>query len=316
MGKLINLKHLYAWGCFKLKYLPKGIERLTNLRGLDQCPVGGGKDDDEAFKLGDLRNLDQLCELWIVIHGDVKIAAGEGEKASPLGNKHQLSKLIISFHWEDEERRSAEILNFLQPHPNLESLDIRGHNGSSAPNWIMSLNNLRYLLLSDWEECEVLPPLGKLPSLVKLSLIDMKGVKKVGVEFMGIEKEMSSASSCITLFPKLKALEFYSMGAWEEWKGVEEWKEEDWDITIMPCLSFLQFWGCSQLKTLPDFLRKTPLQTLNIKDSSSLARCCGKGRGKEWPKISHIPNITIMPEYSDSDFDDEGEGIVEAEDDV
>ncbi|CAN6583182.1 unnamed protein product [Malus baccata var. baccata] len=313
MGKLINLKHLYVRGCHQLKYLPKGIGRLTNLRRLDRCPVGGGKDDDEAFKLGDLRNLDQLRELRINIVGDVKVAAGEGEKASPLGNKQQLSELRISFDWEDGERRSAEILNFLRPHPNLESLDIACFNGSSAPNWLMSLNNLRYLSVRHWNVCEVLPPLGKLPSLETLWLWEMNGVKKVGVEFLGIEKETSSASSCITLFPKLKTLEFWEMEAWEEWKGVEEWKEEDSHITIMPCLSSLKFESCNELKTLPDFLRKTPLQTLKISFCDSLARGCRKGRGKEWPKISHIPNITI--DY-DSDDDDDGEGIVEAEDAV
>ncbi|TQD86965.1 hypothetical protein C1H46_027479 [Malus baccata] len=227
MGKLTNLKHLYLWGCDQLKYLPKGIGRLTNLRRLDRCLVGGGKDDDEAFKLGDLRNLDQLQgRLSIEIVGDVKVVAGEHEKASPLGNKQQLSKLSISFHLEDEER-SAKTLNFLRPHPNLEYLGIKVYNGSTAPNWIMSLNNLRFLHLANWKECEVLPHLGKLPSLETLYLIGMKGVKKVGVEFLGIEKETSSASSCITLFPKLKKLCFYSMKMWEEWKGVEEWKEED-----------------------------------------------------------------------------------------
>ena len=40
----------------------------------------------------------------------------------------------------------------------------------------------------------------------------MEGVKKVGVEFLGIEKETSSASSCITLFPKLKTLYFGDYG--------------------------------------------------------------------------------------------------------
>ncbi|XP_050159534.1 putative disease resistance protein RGA4 isoform X2 [Malus sylvestris] len=328
MGKLINLKHLYVEGCDELKYLPKGIGRLTNLRRLDGCPVGGGKDDDEAFKLGDLRNLDQLQgALWIEIDGDVKVAAGEHEKASPLGNKQQLSGLSIEF----EECGTAEILNFLRPHPNLESLGISGYNGSTAPNWIMSLNNLRILYLKHWGECEVLPPLGILPSLETLILSSMKGVKKVGVEFLGIEKETTSASSCITLFPKLKTLKLWYMEAWEEWKGVEEWKEEDSHITIMPCLSSLQIEYCPQLKTLPDFLRKTPLQTLDISDSWTLARGCQKGRGKEWPKISHIPNIKIIPgkriveaedavelpeRASTSDSDDEGEGMVEAEDAV
>ncbi|KAM2066656.1 hypothetical protein ACFX1T_043104 [Malus domestica] len=310
MGKLINLKHLYVWGCHNLKYLPKGIGRLINLRRLDRCPVGGGKDDDEAFKLGDLRNLDQLQgALWIEIVGDVKVVAGEHEKASPLGNKQQLSELRIEF-----ECGTAEILNFLRPHPNLECLRIKGYNGSSAPNWIMSLNNLRVLDLAWWKECEVLPPLGILPSLERLIVMGMKGVKKVGVEFLGIEKETSSASSCITLFPKLKTLKLWYMEAWEEWKGVEEWKEEDSHITIMPCLSSLDIIDCSQLTTLPDFLRKIPLQTLDISYSPTLARGCQKGRGKEWPKISHIPNIIGLPEYSDSD--DEGEGMAEAEDAV
>ncbi|CAN6583219.1 unnamed protein product [Malus baccata var. baccata] len=175
MGKLINLKHLYVDYCFQL-YLPKGIGRLKNLRGLDRCPVGV-VDDDEAFKLGDLRNLDQLQgRLSIVISGDVKV---EGEKASPLGNKQQLSKLIIMFVGCG---RSAETLNFLRPHPNLESLLVRRHNGSTAPNWIMSLNNLRFLRLEHWNECVVLPPLGRLPFLETLLIESMKGVKKVGVE--------------------------------------------------------------------------------------------------------------------------------------
>ncbi|KAM2925615.1 hypothetical protein FF1_043108 [Malus domestica] len=311
MGKLINLKHLYVYYCWKLKYLPKGIGRLTNLRRLDLCPIGGGKGNDEAFKLGDLRNLDQLHELGIKIDGEVEVAAGEGEKASPLGNKQQLSKLTVRFVGCGS---SAEILNFLRPHPNLESLEIRGHNGSTAPNWISSLNNLRYLCLYIWNECEVLPPLGKLPSLETLKLWSMKGVKKVGVEFLGLENETSLASSCITLFPKLKEVRFSLMEAWEEWKGVEEWKEEDSHITIMPCLSSLELDSCLGLKTLPDFLRKTPLQTLDIRACGNLTRGCQKGRGKEWPKISHIPSIYIdeSEEPSTSDSDDEGEGIVEA----
>ncbi|XP_050159609.1 putative disease resistance protein RGA1 [Malus sylvestris] len=107
MGKLINLKHLYVRGCFRLKYLPKGIGRLTNLRTLDRCPVGDRKDNDEAFKLGDLRDLDQLQGILpIEIDGDLKVVAGEGEKALPLGNKQQLLHLRIEFvgwtqlfHW-------------------------------------------------------------------------------------------------------------------------------------------------------------------------------------------------------------------------
>ncbi|KAI5355933.1 hypothetical protein L3X38_008828 [Prunus dulcis] len=79
----------------------------------------------------------------------------------------------------------------------------------------------------------------------------------------------------------------------KEW---EDWTKEDSEITIMPCLSELTILHCPLLKALPDFLFKTPLETLRIRGSERVARY-QEGNG-EWAKISATnPNIRIIREY-------------------
>ncbi|KAM5574885.1 hypothetical protein ABKV19_014037 [Rosa sericea] len=284
MGKLINLKHLYVAWCEGLRYLPKGIGSLKSLQVLDCFYVCEG-DDDEALKLGDLRIMDQL-QGGLSIRNLGKDDASEIEKAQ-LGNKEHLSHLLVDFLGGREQRRGdEEIVKALQPHQNLESLSILWcHGTTESLCWIKSLHNLRKLRLHNWRFCEFLPPLGKLPSLEILEIGGMWNVKKVGVEFVGIEEEEVSG----ILFPKLKQLSFYSMYEWEEWAFLSE-------ITIMPRLSFLQIVHCPKLKALPDFLYKiTALRTLEIKRSPILEGEYEKDVGKEWHNISHIPNLTILP---------------------
>ncbi|XP_040367141.1 disease resistance protein RGA2-like isoform X1 [Rosa chinensis] len=286
MGKLINLKHLYVRGCWRLSYLPKGIGSLKSLQVLDcfyVCEVDD--DDDEALKFGDLGIMDQLQgSLSIAYLG--KDDASEIEKAQ-LGNKEHLSHLVVDFLGGQEQRKGdEEIVKALQPHQNLESLSILWcHGTTESLYWIKSLHNLRKLDLSCWRFCEVLPPLGKLPSLEILTISEMLNVKKVGVEFVGIEEEEEVSE---ILFPKLKRLSFSSMENWEEWAFLSE-------ITIMPRLSELQISGSPKLKALPDFLYKIKaLRTLDIRRCPILEAEYEEGVGKEWHKISHIPNLTIQ----------------------
>ncbi|KAM1223776.1 hypothetical protein ACFX2G_043717 [Malus domestica] len=196
-----------------------------------------------------------------------------------------------------QTRSTVEILNGLRPHENLDSLDISNHSGTTCPNWIMSLHNLRIIDLYEWSECQFLPPLGKLPHLEKLTLHAMDKVKKIGGEFLGIvdKDESSLKSSSSSFFPKLKELNFYRMFALEEWEvGVEGWNKEDSEISVMPCLSSLEISYSEGIKTLPDFLWKTPLQKLIIEDCPSLSERYKQDSGEERPKISHIPNIKIL----------------------
>ncbi|PRQ20454.1 putative P-loop containing nucleoside triphosphate hydrolase, leucine-rich repeat domain, L [Rosa chinensis] len=260
MGKLINLKHLHVWGCEELRYLPKGIGSLKSLQVLDWFYLCEG--DDEALKLGDLGIMDQLQGSLFIDGLGNKEDASEIEKAQ-LGNKEHLSHLGVVFQVGDEDgeqrKGDEEILNALQPHQNLEYLVIgNGHATIESLYRIKSLHNLRKLHLYNWRFWEVLPPLGKLPSLEILEIWAMKKVKKVGVEFLGIEEEEEEQVSGI-LFPKLKQLWFFALKNWEEWAFLSE-------ITIMPRLSELLIESCPKLKALPDFLYKIPaLRTLEIK---------------------------------------------------
>ncbi|PRQ20162.1 putative P-loop containing nucleoside triphosphate hydrolase, leucine-rich repeat domain, L [Rosa chinensis] len=294
MGKLINLKHLYVRNCYKLRYLPKGIRSLKILEALDCFYVCEG--NDEALRLGDLGTMDQLQgSLWIERLG--KDDASEIEKAQ-FGNKEHLSHLGVGFQVGDgdgdddavQRKGDEEILNALQPHQNLEHLSIWNcHGTTKSLYWIKSLHNLRKVDLLNWEFCELLPPLGKLPSLEILDIWVIEKVKKVGVEFLGIEKEEEQVSGI--LFPRLKQLSFIGMPNWEEWEGIIKNSSE---IQIMPCLSYLEITRCPKLKALPDLLYKiTTLRTLKITSCEILERDYQKDVGKEWHNISHIPNLTI-----------------------
>ncbi|KAM5581087.1 hypothetical protein ABKV19_010353 [Rosa sericea] len=291
MGKLINLKHLYVRHCAELRYLPKGIGSLKSLQALDWFCVCEG-DDNEALKLGDLGIMDQL-QGSLVIGPLGKDDASEIEKAQ-LGNKEHLSHLGVLFKVEYEEQRKGdeEIVKALQPHQNLESLSIWNCQGTTESlYWIKSLHNLRKVYLSGWRFCELLPPLGKLSSLEILEIEEMGKVKKVGVEFLGIEEQVSGI-----LFPRLERLSFYRMSAWEEWEGITK-EDSSSEITIMPLLYILEIESCPELKALPDFLDKiTTLHTLTIKRCPILEQDYEKGVGKEWHNISHIPNLTIRPD--------------------
>ncbi|ONI16211.1 hypothetical protein PRUPE_3G085000 [Prunus persica] len=323
MGKLINLQHLHVMGCVDLK-LPKGIARLTSLRMLDEVHIHGDDDIDNnkeaLFKLSDLRNMDQLHgRLFINFKKDLKDSRQAG--IAHLVNKNCLVSLELHFSIGGRyeiplEAGQEEIVNALQPHPNLESLSINIYRGPKLqPHWMTSLNKLRSLTLRYCMLVEFVPPLGRLESLEVLVIYKWLSVKKVGVEFLRIDGtiETQTSSSPFILFPNLKTLEFDSLPMWEEWEGMTGWSEEEDSqktIKIMPRLSSLRMNSCPLLRTLPNFLRNTPLKELVIDEvySLTLAQGCRKGR-EEWPKISHIPNIKLGFEFVQKD------GVYQTDDD-
>ncbi|PRQ59381.1 putative P-loop containing nucleoside triphosphate hydrolase, leucine-rich repeat domain, L [Rosa chinensis] len=249
LGRLINMRHLSVRGCEKLELM--GIERLTNLQTLDEFNV---QEDYGGNELGHLRNLNQLQgRLTIKIHGP---KMGEID-AAIMVNKEQLRHLVLVGGWRRD-------LMALQPPPGLESLRVYHYNGKPlSTDWWSSLHSLRVLTLS---ECLFLPSLGNLSSLESLN-IRRVGVRKVGVEFLGIHDHDQSDTNWRrqTSFPKLKQLTFDDMPYWKEWEGVNEDSEKM--AVIMPCLSELTISGCDLLEALPEFLWKTPLQKLHISGS-------------------------------------------------
>lgn len=66
-------------------------------------------------------------------------------------------------------------------------MDINYKGKTKCPCWIVSLNKLKKLKLESWFWCEIIPPLGMLPSLEILEIIYLRTVKIACDEFLVIE---------------------------------------------------------------------------------------------------------------------------------
>ncbi|XP_031275639.1 putative disease resistance protein RGA3 isoform X1 [Pistacia vera] len=259
IGKLINLRHLENDGVWSLRYMPIGIQRLTNLRTLRLFVVsgggGGGGTDNKACSLEGLKYLNIFGELRIAKLGNVSNV--DEARRSELKNQENLLHLSLDFNTDEGERTNEDdevLLEILQPPLNLEKLVIRNYRGNTIlPNWMMSLTKLKRLTLSTCMNLKHLPPLGKLSSLEYLYIIFMWSLKMVSNEFLGIESDGTSSS--FIFFPKLKTLWLYNMFEWEEWDyEITRKGEKEDDITIMPSLVSLTILECPKLKALPNHL--------------------------------------------------------------
>ncbi|KAF4388396.1 hypothetical protein G4B88_013233 [Cannabis sativa] len=269
VGELMNLRHLHLIkGC--TKSLPKSIWALTRLQTLD---IGGSI---KVGVLGDIRILNNLC--IIRLEGLGKEEHKEEAKEAQLLNKKALVHLHLKFDKDSSVMDTHEIvLDSLQPHhENLKSLRIEEYCGLLiSPSWMLSLTNLRNLDLYGCFNCITLPPLGKLPCLESLCIDSFPGLKKIGSEFLGEEKDSKS------LFPKLEKFEINFADSLEEWVGVAGWTVNG-PLKIMPCLESLEMSFCGLLRTLPDFLRSTPLKNLVVAQCDILEKSC------EMEKIRHL----------------------------
>ncbi|KAH9751840.1 hypothetical protein KPL71_014461 [Citrus sinensis] len=244
IGKLMNMRSLLNAETRSLKYMPIGISKLTSLRTLEKFVVGGGVDGGSTCRLESLKNLQLLRECRV--QGLSNVSHVDEAERLQLYNKKNLLRLGLQFgrvvdgEGEEGRRKNIEkdkqLLEALQPPLNVEKLWIVYYGGNILPKWLTSLTNLRELKLLSCVNCEHLPPLGKLP-LEKLELYNLKSVKRVGNEFLGIEESSedgpssSSSSPSVIAFPKLKSLIIEELDELEEWNYRITRKE---NISIMP----------------------------------------------------------------------------------
>ncbi|XP_044482034.1 putative disease resistance protein RGA1 [Mangifera indica] len=180
MEKLINLRHLQNYNTNSLRYIPKGIRRLSNLQTLSYFVVSGDN-DEKACSLEGLKYFNLYGKLFIKRLGNV-LDVNE-VKTSPLKNHENLVDLSLEFEKDvDGRERTNEgdeaLFDILQPSLNLEKLQIWRCKGNTIlPNWMMSLTKLRHLTLDGCSNCKHLPPLGELPSLECLDISFMRSLK-------------------------------------------------------------------------------------------------------------------------------------------
>ncbi|KAK6234437.1 hypothetical protein QUC31_006843 [Theobroma cacao] len=165
---------------------------------------------------------------WFVMHDLINDLAkfnvgfsGDALKADLKGKK-KLQKLVL--RWSDEKadvpnfvpQRDLEhernVLEQLQPSPDLEHLKIFGYGSTQFPEWVgdHSFSKIACMELSNCEHCLYLPALGHLRSLKKLHIRRLARVTAVASEFYG-------NGSSVKPFESLEILTFEKMQEWQEW---------------------------------------------------------------------------------------------------
>ncbi|KAF6145719.1 hypothetical protein GIB67_032446 [Kingdonia uniflora] len=267
--KLIHLRYLdlSSTGCYSLQCLPRGIGKLRDLETLSNFIVS-----EEGADIGELKDLNNL-------HGKLAISniKGVGKEASHeaiLKDKEYLHHLSLGFRStrfdlldalnNDDDEAVQSVLEFLEPHPNLEKLEVNYYNGSKFPSWMEFPNwegrsiMLRTLEIRFCRNLKVLPALGRLEFLEDLNLYQLDSVSQMGLEVLGVLKNGDSSAAVIA-FPNLKKLSIDEMKHWEEWVI-----KTTVNITLMPLLQTLRLYECPMLKSLPCQILSSSLREMTI----------------------------------------------------
>ncbi|CBI24810.3 unnamed protein product, partial [Vitis vinifera] len=196
MGKLINLRYLDISKCYSLKERSShGISQLKCLQKLS-CFIVGQK---SGLRIGELRELLEIRETLYISNVNNVVSVNDALQANMKDKNGGITQY---------DATTDDILNQLQPHPNLKQLSIKNYPGVRFPNWLgdPSVLKLVSLELRGCGNCSTLPPLGQLTHLKYLQISGMSGVKCVDGEFHGN-----------TSFRSLETLSFEGMLNWEKW---------------------------------------------------------------------------------------------------
>ncbi|KMT17084.1 hypothetical protein BVRB_2g041390 isoform A [Beta vulgaris subsp. vulgaris] len=254
---MAELRHLNIDGT-ALQEMPMGIGKLTNLQTLNRFVLGA----NSGHMIRELKNLIHLRGC-LTISGLENVVSDEDAREACLHEKSGLDKLIIIWRtstYEVVDNKQRDVLDQLQPHKSIIECHLYEYQGLTLPDWLgdSSFTKLVVLTLSFCDRCEWLPPVGQLPSLEKLCIENMHGLKVVGPEFYGLGHHNSDC------FPALKILSFKAMNSWEMWLPPSV------DSRAFPCLEEISIIDCPLLQGY--FPSHLPLlQVLEIKNCFQLS---------------------------------------------
>ncbi|XP_078178921.1 putative disease resistance protein RGA1 [Carex rostrata] len=126
-----------------------GVQRLTSLRELTFFV--GQESGHRINELGTLKNLRHLFIENIENVGDI----AEARSANLLGMYNLIS---ISLRWNSKSNpnNSEQIIDYLQPHPNLFKLKVENYKGQRSPSWMeqspfLNLSSLKLVSCPMWK---------------------------------------------------------------------------------------------------------------------------------------------------------------------
>ncbi|GFZ16346.1 hypothetical protein Acr_25g0007550 [Actinidia rufa] len=232
MKYLRSLRHLCLSYCFRLIEMPPELERLNCLKTLTLFVVGKSR----GCSLAELQSLNLGGELCIR-HLE-RVRNPMDAKEANLVAKQNLRRLEL--FWEDNadfksQENVEQLLESLEPHPNIKGLVIHNYKGLLFPLWMResSLRNVVEIELWNCKNFSQLPPFGKLPLLKYLKISGMDKVKYIDDDFPG--------EGPVRGFPSLEVLNFDSLPNLEGLSR-EEGRE------LLPRLREMKICNCPNLR--------------------------------------------------------------------
>ncbi|XVF37698.1 hypothetical protein REPUB_Repub20aG0032000 [Reevesia pubescens] len=309
--RLVSLRHLHIDGCIELAYMPRGLGQLTCLRTLTKFVVG-----KTGRRVGQLRELNGLNNL----KGELNISSLQNAipefGSSCLKEKLNLKSLELDWSREEDDKDDAIIVKDemvfegLQPHPNLEKLQVHGYSGSKISSWLSFITNLTKLMLVDCDKCKHLPPLHQLSSLKFLILSSLEALENVSE--IEKHKEFSSAESTTIFLPSLEELRIKYCPNLKGWWRNDVGEASNAQLPCFPCLSYLHIDHCPNLTSLPLFPSvgdlilskaswKPVQQTMKLKMTTSESKAPSSSSSSSlFPPFSKLTNM-FLEEIEDLD---------------
>ncbi|XP_011007001.1 PREDICTED: putative disease resistance protein RGA4 isoform X2 [Populus euphratica] len=266
--KLYHLQTLRFSECRSLKKLPKKMEYLLSLRHIDfshtpahvGCLTGlrtlplfeVGRDKGHNIKeLGCLKELGGELRIVNLEH----VRAKEEAKGANLSGKSKINSLVLVWNPSSGSRiNEKNVLEGLQPHPKIRSLEIENYKGDEFPPWLLKLNNLVVLKLK-----------GHFPHLEILELEELDSLSYIVSGY----RTMAAA-----LCPALKRVSLKHMNNLMEWT-IPEAAAGGMEVAF-PCLEELEFDKCPKLKSIPSMRHfSSKLVRLTIRDCDALSHISG-----------------------------------------
>ncbi|XP_043705564.1 putative disease resistance protein RGA4 [Telopea speciosissima] len=220
MRKMVSLRHFEFEG--KCTEMLVEMGRLTNLQTLTHFIVG----KDEGHSLEELKCLNLKGKLTISGLENI-VTIEEAREANLRGNKHDIRELTLIWGSSNTGMNDDDVLEGLEPHPNLKRLSIGGFGVAKYPSWMEKL--LAYKNLIDLVKC------------IDREFYYSSSNNNNNSNTSGASS-YSSSSGIMVAFPSLKILRLNTMPNLVEWLEV---------LPSFPSLEELYVSSCPKLKTMP-----------------------------------------------------------------
>nr|XP_027127285.1 putative disease resistance protein RGA3 isoform X2 [Coffea arabica] len=172
MSNLISMRHLHYFhdDTRRKIQMPSGIGRWTCLQTLEFFNIGRQEEGRGIQELGTLEDLKGSLEIR-----NLELVNGKDDaELANLSKKPNLYRLV--FEWGNRDRESNKcdenVLEGLQPHPNLKELHIRNFRGEQIPQWLVNSSTLVELYFVN---CHVLLAEKVLSNITTLSSLKLNG---------------------------------------------------------------------------------------------------------------------------------------------